>query len=138
MITKRSLIALLLSFFAYLPAMAETSVEEAKDMVKKYVADSLSEYATLSIYMAPEDLSQIEFYYRPSFDIPSSVYTFYVDPNPESDLIHNVRVVFISKETGKIGTLYSGMPLKNISNWELINTPQINIHDSSVSGEHTI
>ena len=57
MITKRSLIALLLSLFAYLPSMAETSVEEAKDMVKKYVADSLSEYTTLNIYMVPEDLS---------------------------------------------------------------------------------
>ena len=57
MITKRSLIALLLSLFAYLPSMAETSVEEAKDMVKKYVADSLSEYITLNIYMVPEDLS---------------------------------------------------------------------------------
>ena len=138
MITKRSLIALLLSLFAYLPSMAETSVEEAKDMVKKYVADSLSEYATLNIYMAPEDLSQIEFYYRPSFDIPSSVYTFYIDPTPEADLVHKVRVVFISKETGKFGTLYSGMPLKNVSDWELINSPQININDASLHGEHTI
>lgn len=118
--------------------MAETSVEEAKDMVKKYVADSLSEYTTLNIYMVPEDLSQIEFYYRPSFDIPSSVYTFYIDPTPEADLVHKVRVVFISKETGKFGTLYSGMPLKNVSNWELINSPKIDINDASLHGEHTI
>ena len=137
---KRSFISLLLALFAYLPSMAETSTDEAKALVKKYVADSLSEFTTtLKVFMAPEDLTQIEFYYRPSFEIPSSVYTFYVDPTPEADLVHRVRVVFISKETGKIGTLYSGMPVKNISNWELIQGSDIiDFNDGSKHGEHTI
>ena len=123
MITKRSIITLLLALFAYLPSMANTSAKEAEALVKKYVSETLSNPTICVIYSVPDNLSKIDIYYRKSVDVRTSTWKFIVDPNPNLGMVHTANIVLVSKTTGKITTKTIDMQPKIDKNWKVIYDP---------------
>ncbi len=120
---KRVFVTLLLSLLACLSSMAATSLDEAKEMVEKYVSDSLNSPTNCVVFLAKEDLRQVEMHFRETVEVPASVWTFFIDPAVGVSLVHDAKIVFVSKTTGKISVVNVDMSPKNIREWTVVYDP---------------